>query len=151
MKIFGSDRAVVYQRLFALMSYGLYLWQLFYRRWNNVFYPRKIIDLMNKDLELEYSAAIQYINHAALRPQKGRGYIAVLQHKGNNGKISFCKAAILEVDIYWCNAGIEGRGKQDCSGQSARISGDDSYLWHITVLSQRKSVQEAPYIYTRHP
>jgi bacterioferritin len=26
----------------------------------------KLVDLMNKDLELEYSAAIQYINHAAV-------------------------------------------------------------------------------------
>jgi bacterioferritin len=26
----------------------------------------KLIDLLNKDLELEYSAAIQYINHAAV-------------------------------------------------------------------------------------
>ena len=28
--------------------------------------PKKLIDLLNKDLELEYSAAIQYINHAAV-------------------------------------------------------------------------------------
>mgnify|MGYP000005720406 CR=1 FL=1 len=27
---------------------------------------KKLIDLLNKDLELEYSAAIQYINHAAV-------------------------------------------------------------------------------------
>jgi bacterioferritin len=28
--------------------------------------PEKLIDLLNMDLELEYSAAIQYINHAAV-------------------------------------------------------------------------------------
>jgi bacterioferritin len=28
--------------------------------------PEKLIELLNKDLELEYSAAIQYINHAAV-------------------------------------------------------------------------------------
>jgi len=27
---------------------------------------KKLIDLLNKDLELEYSAAIQYINHSAI-------------------------------------------------------------------------------------
>ncbi len=27
---------------------------------------KKLVDLLNKDLELEYSAAIQYINHAAV-------------------------------------------------------------------------------------
>ena len=28
--------------------------------------PERLIELLNKDLELEYSAAIQYINHAAV-------------------------------------------------------------------------------------
>ncbi|OHB82843.1 MAG: ferritin [Planctomycetes bacterium RBG_19FT_COMBO_48_8] len=28
--------------------------------------PEKLVELLNKDLELEYSAAIQYINHAAV-------------------------------------------------------------------------------------
>jgi bacterioferritin len=32
----------------------------------------KLIDFLNKDLELEYSAAIQYINHAAV--MKGAAY-----------------------------------------------------------------------------
>ena len=27
---------------------------------------KKLIELLNRDLELEYSAAIQYINHAAV-------------------------------------------------------------------------------------
>jgi bacterioferritin len=28
--------------------------------------PEKLVELLNKDLELEYSAAIQYINHSAV-------------------------------------------------------------------------------------
>lgn len=35
----------------------------------------KLVDLLNKDLELEYSAAIQYINHAAVMTDAAYGYI----------------------------------------------------------------------------
>ena len=46
----------------------------------------KLIELLNKDLELEYSAAIQYINHAAVMTGAAYGDVIKELFKERTGK-----------------------------------------------------------------
>ncbi len=57
----------------------------------------KLIDLLNRDLELEYSAAIQYINHAAV--MKGAAYGDVIKEIKIHANEEIAHAVILADQI----------------------------------------------------
>jgi len=57
----------------------------------------KLIELLNRDLELEYSAAIQYINHAAV--MKGAAYGDVIKEIKIHANEEIAHAVILADQI----------------------------------------------------
>ncbi|MBN2266815.1 MAG: ferritin-like domain-containing protein [Candidatus Babeliaceae bacterium] len=59
---------------------------------------KKIIDLLNKDLELEYSAAIQYINHSAVMSGASYGDIIKELKIHANEEIQHAMALADQID-----------------------------------------------------
>lgn len=57
----------------------------------------KLVDLLNKDLELEYSAAIQYINHAAV--MSGAAYGDIIKELKIHANEEIAHAVILADQI----------------------------------------------------
>jgi bacterioferritin len=57
----------------------------------------KLVDLLNKDLELEYSAAIQYINHAAV--MSGAAYGDIIKEIKIHANEEIAHAVILADQI----------------------------------------------------
>ena len=71
----------------------------------------KLIELLNKDLELEYSAAIQYINHAAV--MTGAAYGDIIKELKIHANEEVGHAMILADQIDYLIANHK-RGQYSC-------------------------------------
>ncbi len=93
---------------------------------------KKLIDLLNKDLELEYGAAIQYINHAAV--MTGAQYGSIIKELVVHANEEIGHAIVLadqidflggvpsvEVGKVWTAEENEEMLKQDLAGEEDAI------------------------------
>ena len=67
----------------------------------------KLIDLLNMDLELEYSAAIQYINHAAVMTGAAYGDIIKELKIHANEEIQHAMILADQIDYLGCSPSVD--------------------------------------------